>query len=399
MEDDETRPPTDRSGVATGRDVPEPEALASFFLDLPSAVVFTDDGGALRWVNPAAERILRRPGEALRAMRVWDLAAPDDRDDVRSRFDSYVDAEALETGVIELLRGDGIPRTYRYAAHPVPGGGHWSQLEDVTDHLADREADSAGRLEGIVHVAGGVAHVFNNLLTTILGCAELGLDELSPGNPLREELSEIREAALRGAEVSRQLLLVSGGIGAAQQRTDLPVLIAEEVEALGRHHPDVSCRAQLEPGLPSVWGEPGQLALALGHLLANAVEAMGAGAPGQIEVVARFRERLDPGPVDALEPTGAVLGPHVEIAVSDEGEGFAPDVLRRCFDPFFGTRRVGRGLGLAVVLGVVRLHGGVVWIARRTDGRPGSRVAMALPVFDDPHGELDSDPGGPLPLG
>ncbi len=231
-----------------------------------------------------------------------------------------------------------------------------AMMEDITQFKrAQEEGLARQKLESVGILAGGIAHDFNNLLGGILAETELVEAELSDGSSPLEELRRIKEAAIRGAEIVRQLMIFAG-----QEQANLiePVDLSPLVEEmLGLLKVSISKQAvlktNLDKNLPPVWGNAPQIRQMVMNLVMNASEAIG-DKPGVIQV-ATARVIVGPNNGPQLPP-----GEYVRLEVSDTGCGMTEEVRARIFDPFFSTKFAGRGLGLAVVQGVVRDHGGAL---------------------------------------
>jgi signal transduction histidine kinase len=241
---------------------------------------------------------------------------------------------------------------------------------------AQQEALAKQKLESVGTLARGVAHDFNNLLNGILATTELALDEGAEGAIPEKELLTIRTAAIRGAEIVRQLMTYCGEVSSAFEPIDLSSLVDEMLQLL---KVSISKQAILETdlgaGLPAVNGNPSQIRQVVMNLVTNASEALG-GRAGVIRVTtARVRIGLDASVTGAanLPP-----GDYLELEVSDTGSGMTPEVQTRIFDPFFTTKTAGHGLGLAAVQGIVRGHGGAINIVSSLG--QGARFQFLLPV-------------------
>ena len=224
------------------------------------------------------------------------------------------------------------------------------------------------KIEAIGQLTGGIAHDFNNLLMVISG----GLDMLDRrADPQRRErlMDGMRQAAQRGAALTRQLLAFSRRQSLAPEAVDLAQRISRMRELLDRSlRGDVNVQVQFPPDLWPVEVDPGELELVILNLAVNARDAMPTGGSILIEA------RNAPG-----EPVLGKTGDFVRLAVTDSGSGIAPEVRDRVFDPFFTTKEIGKGsgLGLAQVYGFATQSGGSVWIESEC-GR-GTSVIMLLP--------------------
>jgi PAS domain S-box-containing protein len=220
----------------------------------------------------------------------------------------------------------------------------------------------AQKLESIGRLAGGVAHDLNNLLSPILGYSEmLRMDAgAGPAQLNVEWLEQIEQAGLRARDLVRQLLAFSRKQALAFQPVRLNDLLRGFEKLLRRTiREDVDILWALSPGLPPVMGDPGQLEQVLMNLAVNAQDAMPGGGKLTLETAA---VELDES--YAARHPGAKPGRYVMLAVSDTGTGMDETVRGQLFEPFFSTKQNGEGtgLGLATVYGIVKQHGGNIWV-------------------------------------
>jgi PAS domain S-box-containing protein len=229
------------------------------------------------------------------------------------------------------------------------------------------------KLEAIGRVAGGVAHDFNNQLTTILSCAEYvrahGTDP-----ELAEAAAAIREAALRSAGLTRQLLAFARKQPPRTITLDMHRTVEDVMALLSRSiDKRIALRKRLAGAPVLVSGDPDRLHAALLNLALNGRDAMPEG--GTLTFETRLVQ-IDAETAAALE---VAPGPYVEALVRDTGVGLSPEVRARLFEPFFTTKPIGKGsgLGLAEVYGTVRAHHGAVSV--RSEVGRGTDVALLLP--------------------
>jgi nitrogen-specific signal transduction histidine kinase/ActR/RegA family two-component response regulator len=223
--------------------------------------------------------------------------------------------------------------------------------QDVTDaRRAQGDAFARQKLESLGTLAGGIAHDFNNLLGGVLAQAELGLAEHHAGKSVEQELKAIREVAIRGSEIVRQLMIYAGKESEVLGLVNVSRVVEE---MLGLLRVSVSKHAALEidlgQDLPALKGSAPQLRQIVMNLVINASEAIG-DREGIIRVTTN---RVTVGQ-DTVITEGLVEGDYLQIEVSDTGGGMSAETRNRLFDPFFTTKSGGRGLGLAVVDGIVR---------------------------------------------
>jgi len=259
------------------------------------------------------------------------------------------------------------------------------------------ELQEAQRLEGLALLAGGVAHDFNNLLVGVMGNAELVRESLPADAPQRHRLEQVTLAAQLASDLARQLLAYAGQGGGRLAPLDLTPLVRETVPLLRQVVArGATVRLELQEGLPAIQADEAQVRQVVMNLLINAAEAA---RPGQDapEVVVRTRlERADRPRLAAAE-VGRDLpeGEYVALEVEDAGVGMSDAVRRRVFQPFFSTKATGRGVGLAAVHGIVRAHGGAIFV-RSAPGR-GATFTALFPLSRSVPAPAAPEPGPPAP--
>ena len=240
-----------------------------------------------------------------------------------------------------------------------------------------RQGDEAAAqnrgMEAMGRLAGGIAHVFNNLLTAISCEVELALTRLPPDEPARKHLREIERAGERGAALARQLLAFSGRQVLQPRLSQVNNLLSGLDERIRHIVGDaIEVRMSLDPDLHRVQIDQTQIEHAILNLVTNARDAMSQG--GRLTIETRNVEQW------------------VELKVSDTGPGMSEDVRRRVFEPFFSTKQGGEvtGLGLSTTYGIISQSGGRI-LAESEPGS-GSSFLVLLPSAEQP---ADADqPGG-----
>ena len=234
-------------------------------------------------------------------------------------------------------------------------------IEDVTtERTFEEQMHQAAKLESIGRLAGGVAHDFNNLLTGIKGYAHLLLNQMPQASAAHADLVEVGKLTDRAEALTRQLLAFSRRQPLEPTVLSLNDLAENAVKMIQRViGEDVDLRFTGGPDLGTVRADPGQIEQILMNLAVNARDAMPEGGKLTIETA-----NVDLGREYADSHVGAKPGRYVGLAVSDTGTGMDEDTREHIFEPFFTTKEAGKGtgLGLSTVYGIVKQHGGNVWV-------------------------------------
>jgi PAS domain S-box-containing protein len=235
------------------------------------------------------------------------------------------------------------------------------------------------KLESLGVLAGGIAHDFNNLLMAIVGNADLAMLALSPASPVRSNLEDITRVSLRAADLCCQMLAYSGKGRFVIGRYDLSEIVREMTQML---EVSVSKKASLRYSfaaeLPAVEVDATQMRQVIMNLITNASEALEKEV-GVISVSTGVMECDGDYLAECYLGENLSEGEYVYLEVADSGSGMDEETRRRIFDPFFTTKFTGRGLGLAVVLGIVRGHRGAIKVSSEP-GR-GTTFRILLPAM------------------
>ena len=334
-----------------------------------NAVAFTDaEHGRIvdvndTWVRESGVSRADAIGRTARDLGLWrDLTA---REDVLNRLQR--DGRVREYETTLNMRGD---RDYALNADLVDtraGRCILWEFRDLTDaRRAAREQDAlraqlnqAQKLETVGRLAGGVAHDFNNLLTVILSLAKL-MGESPRNAEDAEDLQQIIRAGERAAQLTRQLLAFARRQIVEPKVLDVNTLVTNFDGMLRRViGEDIRLVIACDPGVGAIRGDQSQLDQVLMNLAVNARDAMEHGGTLTIET---SNVLLDS---EAVAKHPEVLpGEYVMLSVTDTGSGIDPRALEHIFEPFFTTKPTlkGTGLGLSTCYGIVRQHGGVIWV-------------------------------------
>jgi PAS domain S-box-containing protein len=238
----------------------------------------------------------------------------------------------------------------------------------------------AQKMEALGTLAGGIAHDFNNILSAVLGYSELGLQDLdSPDHPLYAKLNAINHAGHRAKDLVEQILAFSRMKEQLQAPIKISPIVKEALKLLQSSLPaNIRVEAAIKADRP-VLGDPSQIHQIIMNLCTNAFHAMQ--PSGGMLGVSLEQVVVDPSAeVGILD---LMPGRYLRLTVSDTGTGISPAVIDRIFDPYFTTKDKGKGtgLGLAVVHGIVKRHGGEITVESRVG--EGTRFRVFLPISGD----------------
>jgi two-component system, cell cycle sensor histidine kinase and response regulator CckA len=329
---------------------------------------------ALQWVEPPlTEEWWLSQVHPDDLPRVQAIVLPVIREGIGSRWTAEYRIRRGDGSYATVLERGAIMRDA--SAKPIRCVGIISDVSDRAE-LAS-QLRQAQKMEAVGQLAGGIAHDFNNLLTAINCNVELLLDAIDPGDARREDVVQIREAASRAATLTRQLLAFSRRQVLQPKPLDLNGTVGAIERMLRRVlSGDVRLRTDLQPALPAVFADAGQMEQVVMNLVLNARDAMPTGgdillATRSVLLNASLQHRF------GVLPPGA----YVTLGVHDEGSGMAPEVMERLFEPFFTTKGQGKGtgLGLATVHGIVMQSGGQIAV-QSILGR-GTDFTVYLPAY------------------
>jgi signal transduction histidine kinase/CheY-like chemotaxis protein len=233
----------------------------------------------------------------------------------------------------------------------------------------EAEVQRAVRLESLGVLAGGIAHDFNNLLTVVIGNLSLAMFDAKIAESAGGLLREIERAAYRARDLTQQLLTFARGGNPVRTNVALPEIVREAAGSM-LHGSSVRCEYEIPPGLWNADVDKDQITQTIQNLTINAVEAMPNGGVIRISLA---NEEVAAGAHSSL-----AAGRYVRMAIADTGKGIKPEILSRVFDPYFSTKEVGGGLGLATVYSIVKRHGG--WIEVESTQGHGAIFTLWLPA-------------------
>ncbi|MBP8250827.1 MAG: response regulator [Herpetosiphon sp.] len=302
--------------------------------------------------------------------------------------------ELVETGKfkpteMQLIVLDGSLREVEVAGVMTVYGGKPSVqvvIRNITERkqleqeriLYERKLLEAQKMESLGVLAGGIAHDFNNALMTILGNAAIALLDLDQDSEPYQSVRAIEQSAREASELTKQMLAYSGKGNFLMQAINLNEIMHTMDTLLHSAIPkSVTLKFDLSDTIADIEGDPNQLRQIILNLLTNAGEAIGE-RNGQI-LVKTYSQTWTVAPPSVAIAPHLPAGTYVCLEVIDTGIGITSDTLEKIFDPFFSTKFTGRGLGLAVVLGIIRGHGGTIDV--RSQPNRGTSIRVFLPTI------------------
>ena len=345
-----------------------------------------DQEGQILDVNDAYCRMAGYSRRELMQMTVQQLEAVETEKKMEERARGIIDGDHARFETAHR-RKDGSLLLIDVAARRFPGDDDliFAFIRDITEQKrAEKEREKlqeqlsqAQKMESVGRLAGGVAHDFNNMLGVILGHTELAMEQVDPSQPIESDLEEIRKAAQRSADLTRQLLAFARKQTIAPKILDLNDTVTGMLKMLQRLIGEgIHLSWQPAADIWPVKMDPSQVDQILANLCINARDAIS--GSGRIGI-----ETKNVSLGDACHPDHPDFNPgdYVLLAVCDDGGGIEPDILANIFEPFFTTKPLGQGtgLGLATVYGIVRQNRGFITVDSGAD--KGTTFSIHLPRY------------------
>jgi len=375
-----------------------------------------DAARRLAFVNPRIAQWLGLPEETMRGRLMDEFMDEEEaarcREALASRGARDGEGATIE---LRLRRADGSPMWVSLSTRSIvdDAGRPSGALGMLTDINERRQAEErraaletqlrdAQKMEAIGTLAGGIAHDFNNILAAIIGNVAAARQDAAIGLSCDPSLAQIERAAVRARSLVQQILTFSRMQAQELHTHALQPVIDETLDMLRASIPaQVDLRVTLPQAPVHVRADPTQVQQIVMNLCTNAWHALPAGR-GRIEVGLAAEEAgaVPQGDVASAWPPALRDGPRAHLWIADNGSGMDEATRARVFEPFFTTKQVGQGtgLGLAVVHGIVSVHGGAIHVHSAPGA--GSRFDLWFPLQDAPreavesqHGELDAPRG------
>jgi len=346
----------------------ERERFRTLSDNAPFGMVLADKAGDYLYINAKFTEMLGYDQSDVPNGREWFRKAFPDSEYRHSLIaawkDDMRDASPGEKKprVFTVKCKDGSEKIVNIISSVLVSGDCLLTYEDLTEYKrVEAQLRQAQKMESIGTLAGGIAHDFNNLLMGIQGYASLIMQEMDREDPPYTFARRIEEQVQSGASLTRQLLGFAQGGQYIVRPTDLNEVLGKTAAIFGRTRKEITILQEYDPGLWTVEVDRGQMEQVFMNLFLNAWHAMPGG--GELSL------KTENAAMNAAQATLYDIPPsdYVRVTVRDSGQGMDRQTIERIFDPFFTTREMGRGvgLGLAMVYGIVKGHGGGINVASK----------------------------------
>ncbi len=355
--------------------------------------------GELKFYNSRLSEFLGSSFDELKGDGFLDFIHPEDRSMLPEfHLKRSKGEKASNRRRVRAIRKDGAELVFEIDSSVVAWDGAPATLIFVRDSTLQKKMEDSVRrtnkLESIGALSGGIAHDFNNLLASIIGYAELAMDEIQEGSTIDRNLREIYKAGIRAKELVKQILTYARQGDREIQTVRVREIAEEALELLRSSIPStIEIRTDIESD-SRVKGDPTQIHQIFMNLCTNASQAMeNEGGILKVELKDAALNRDFTDKFEDLPP-----GDYLELSVSDTGPGIPSDIVGSVFEPYFTTRAPGEGsgMGLAIVRSIAKKYGGETTVFSE-EGK-GAEFTVFLPVESKGSGEkvrqAEAIPGG-----
>ena len=354
-----------------------------------SDLIYTHDlQGRFLSLNPTMEKLLGYEHDELIGLKPSDIMKTELVPAFESEYLKQLKTQGYNEGVTIYFKRNGGKVYIEYRStmvYPDDGMPYISGIgRDVTERiLSERKVNKlqeqltqAQKMEAIGTLAGGIAHDFNNILFPMFGYLEMMLEDIPKDNPLRSHLVEVFNGAKRARDLIKQILTFSRQSDHERKPLEAQRVIKEALKLIKSTLPstiEISHDIQEDCGL--VLSDPTLIHQIVMNMCTNAYHAMEK-TGGKLTIILNEVELS----AEDLKDPAMIPGPHVCLMVTDNGPGMEPSIIDRIFDPYFTTKEEGKGtgLGLAVVHGIVKSHGGQISVS--SEPGKGSEFKICLPM-------------------
>ena len=372
---------------------------------VPSPIFVKNRDGTFAMVNSAMAELYGHQPEEMVGRTIMDLNP--DLEEVQ-QFDEedrtvFARARPLHIPQKTITNAQGEKRWYSNTKIPLPESDQLLGVAvDITDRVEAEQERSmiesqvrhSQKMQALGTLAGGIAHDFNNMIYAMMGFARLARKRLEEGTKVDEYVAQIESAGMRASSLVRQILTFSRQTDQEKHPVHVVPLFKEVGKMLAATLPsNIEVSVEISAEQDTVLGDPTQIHQILLNLCTNASHAMS--PDGGVLTLSLSNLELDR---ESAHEFGAAPGRWVELGVRDTGYGIPREIMERIFDPFFTTKKPteGTGMGLSVVHGIVKAHGGHIRVT--SDAEQGTWFRVILPEHEEEEA-TDAGPGTDIPRG
>jgi PAS domain S-box-containing protein len=358
----------------------EKEIFRIFIEGLPLGISLIGKDGHYEYINPKFIEIFGYNLTDINNGREWfKKAFPDSEyrhQAVSTWFEYLKEIEAAQSRprIFNVRCKDGIEKIIKFRSIMIETGHQIVIYEDIaTPKRLEAQLQQSQKMEAIGTLAGGIAHDFNNILMAIMGNAEICLYSLQEQSPERFSIEQILKASVRARDLIKQILTFSRQTEHELKPIKISIVVQEALRLLRASLPtSIEIRQRITAGRDTVLADPTQIHQVLMNLCANAHHAM----REEGGILGVILDDVDINFENALKYPFLKQGPYIKLRVGDSGCGIEPEDMNRIFEPYFTTKAqdVGTGMGLALVHGIVKSHGGAV----KVESQPGKGATFDI---------------------
>jgi len=359
--------------------------LAAAIDQAGEAVIFTDVDGQIEYANHSFIEQTGWSRDELPHLGYFDTLIEKSGDNFNQQFKLSIEADGTWVGRQNILRKNGSSFTASISIAPIMNDDgalthHIIIQEDISQQISvEEKIRHTQKQEALITLIGGIAHDFNNLLAGLIGQVYMASREVSQMPKTAGRMKKIQASAQEASEIVKQLLTFARQGEHRAKEFSLSSFINEFVKLTRLNVPEnIKLTSDFERGAVNFRGDANQLQLSLLNIVQNAVDACKGVEEPHVEIILTPFNSSSNGELLKKYP---VLrhGNFAHVLIRDNGKGMAANVLERIFDPFFSTKQLGSGLGLAMVMGCVRHHHGIIDV----ESKPGhgSSFHLFLPTL------------------
>ena len=381
------------------------EEYRHLFENLYDIYFRTDAKGHFILLSPSVEKYLGYTPDELIGQNTKSLYIhPEERDQLTSLL---IENKHVENFEVQHRRKDNSVIWVSINAKLIEDEeGNFKGVEGMTRDVSERkriehekekieaQLQQSQKMEAIGTLAGGIAHDFNNVLFSIIGFTELTMDDVPEGSIARDNLQEVLNGAMRASKMVQQILAFSRNAATEKKPIKVQSVIKEAIKLLRTSIPStIEIRQDIDESCRPVLADSTQIHQVIMNLATNAYQAML--EKGGVLSVTLMEDEIGPEDPDLdLQP-----GTYIKLIVSDTGHGISDEVMRKIFDPYFSTKKPGKGtgMGLSVVHGITRDHGGNIKVTSKPG--KGTSFEVYLPLIETRTVESKAVTAGPLRSG